>query len=58
MRLADRALLETRWQTTEAGKPPRHMYRLTGSGLPFVRQQFLAEARPCPVQPAFSGVSI
>ena len=28
MRLADRALLETRWEATEAGKPPRHMYRV------------------------------
>lgn len=33
MRLADRELVETCWQTSESGKPPRHMYRLTPDGL-------------------------
>jgi PadR family transcriptional regulator PadR len=33
MRLADRELVETRWQTSESGTPPRHMYRLTPDGL-------------------------
>jgi PadR family transcriptional regulator, regulatory protein PadR len=34
MRLADRGLLETTWATkTEPGRPPRHLYRLTGTGL-------------------------
>ena len=33
MRLADRGLLETSWDTDgRAGRPPRHLYRLTGSG--------------------------
>jgi DNA-binding PadR family transcriptional regulator len=33
MRLADRGLLETSWDTAgPAGRPPRHLYRLTGSG--------------------------
>jgi len=33
MRLADRGLLETAWDTdVPAGRPPRHLYRLTGSG--------------------------
>ena len=33
MRLADRGLLETTWDTdVPAGRPPRHLYRLTGSG--------------------------
>ncbi|MBO0867161.1 MAG: helix-turn-helix transcriptional regulator [Micromonosporaceae bacterium] len=33
IRLADRGLLETSWDTaTAAGRPPRHLYRLTGSG--------------------------
>jgi DNA-binding PadR family transcriptional regulator len=40
MRLADHKLLETTWETTEAGKPPRHMYRLTAEGLRFARQEF------------------
>jgi PadR family transcriptional regulator, regulatory protein PadR len=33
MRLADRGLLETGWDTgVPAGRPPRHLYRLTGAG--------------------------
>ncbi len=34
MRLADRGLLATSWETdAEPGRPPRHLYRLTRSGL-------------------------
>ena len=33
VRLADRGLLETSWETdAPAGRPPRHLYRLTSSG--------------------------
>jgi DNA-binding PadR family transcriptional regulator len=33
MRLTDRGLLETTWDTgVPTGRPPRHLYRLTGSG--------------------------
>jgi len=33
MRLADQGLLETDWDSeVPAGRPPRHLYRLTGSG--------------------------
>ena len=33
MRLADRGLLETSWETDPVpGRPPRHLYRLTGAG--------------------------
>ena len=33
MRLADRGLLETTWESDPpTGRPPRHLYRLTGSG--------------------------
>jgi PadR family transcriptional regulator, regulatory protein PadR len=33
MRLTDRGLLEATWDTdVPAGRPPRHLYRLTGSG--------------------------
>jgi DNA-binding PadR family transcriptional regulator len=33
MRLADRGLLEASWATdVPVGRPPRHLYRLTGSG--------------------------
>jgi DNA-binding PadR family transcriptional regulator len=34
MRLADRGLLETAWESeAPPGRPPRHLYRLTGPGL-------------------------
>jgi PadR family transcriptional regulator, regulatory protein PadR len=33
MRLADRGLLETAWEPAPPpGRPPRHLYRLTGPG--------------------------
>ncbi|MDE3085390.1 MAG: helix-turn-helix transcriptional regulator [Acidobacteriota bacterium] len=32
VRLADRGLLETSWEQGPAGRPPRHLYRLTASG--------------------------
>ncbi len=39
MRLADRGLLATSWETVaEAGRPPRHLYRLTRSGLDLVAE--------------------
>jgi DNA-binding PadR family transcriptional regulator len=34
IRLADRGLLETAWESEiPAGRPPRHLYRLTEAGL-------------------------
>jgi len=33
IRLADRGLLETRWETPPPGRPARHLYRLTPAGL-------------------------
>jgi PadR family transcriptional regulator, regulatory protein PadR len=42
MRLADRGLLETSWETERApGRPPRHLYRLTGTG-----RSYAASAAP------------
>jgi PadR family transcriptional regulator, regulatory protein PadR len=39
MRLADRGLLETAWDNdVPAGRPPRHLYRLTGPGLDLAAQ--------------------
>ena len=48
MRLADLKLLETCWETTELGKPPRHMYRLAPDGVPSAREQLrsLVARRP------------
>jgi PadR family transcriptional regulator, regulatory protein PadR len=34
IRLADRALLESRWlEPSERGRPPRHAYRISAAGL-------------------------
>jgi DNA-binding PadR family transcriptional regulator len=50
VRLADRGLLETIWETdAPAGKPPRHLYRLTGSG-----RTFATELATVPPKPAAS----
>jgi PadR family transcriptional regulator, regulatory protein PadR len=39
MRLADRGLLETAWETDPPpGRPPRHLYRLTGTGVATARE--------------------
>ena len=39
MRLADRGMLETAWETdAPSGRPPRHLYRLTGPGLELAAQ--------------------
>jgi DNA-binding PadR family transcriptional regulator len=42
MRLAERKLLETSWETAEPGKPPRHLYRLTAEGLRLAREHRVA----------------
>jgi len=37
MRLADRGQIESRWEPgSRPGRPPRHMYRLTATGLALV----------------------
>jgi PadR family transcriptional regulator, regulatory protein PadR len=51
MRLADRGLLETSWETdAPAGRPPRHLYRLTGPGRSLAAE--LAEQAPPEAAPA------
>jgi len=50
-RLADRGLLETTWETdAPAGRPPRHLYRLTGSGRAVATEW--ENAAPQPASPA------
>src|SRR5579864_7950249 len=57
MRLADRGLLETSWETERVpGRPARHLYRLTSTGLAYaetwaasasgVRARPIRSARP------------
>jgi DNA-binding PadR family transcriptional regulator len=46
VRLANRGLLETAWETdAPAGRPPRHLYRLSGSGRALATE-LAAAARP------------
>jgi PadR family transcriptional regulator PadR len=46
MWLSDRGLLETTWDTdVPAGRPPRHLYRLTGSGRALAADLAAAPAR-------------
>jgi PadR family transcriptional regulator PadR len=33
IRLCDRGLVDSRWESPGAGRPPRHLYRLTSAGL-------------------------
>lgn len=48
VRLADRGLLEATWETEPpAGRPPRHLYRLTPQGL-----DYAAAHSPSPVAAA------
>jgi DNA-binding PadR family transcriptional regulator len=45
MRLADRGLLETAWDNdVPAGRPPRHLYRLTGLGIELAAELAAAPA--------------
>ncbi len=45
MRLCERGLLEAKWQeSSEPGRPPRHLYRLTSAGAALARQQAVQAA--------------
>lgn len=61
MRLADRGLLETTWETeTPPGRPPRHMYRLTGAGRAFlaaIEAEARRRARRPSLHPRMEGAS-
>jgi DNA-binding PadR family transcriptional regulator len=49
MRLSDQGLLEAQWREPEkAGKPPRHVYRLTSDGLALAREQAVSAPRVSP----------
>ena len=51
IRLADRGLLEMRWEAPPPGRPARHLYRLTQAGLDLAAAQ--TEAAPAQAaQPA------
>jgi PadR family transcriptional regulator PadR len=46
VRLADRGLLDASWEQEPAGRPPRHLYRLSAAGLEFVAAQPAKQATP------------
>jgi PadR family transcriptional regulator, regulatory protein PadR len=49
MRLADRGLLETTWEADPpTGRPPRHLYRLTGPGRAVAAELAAAAVVPAP----------
>jgi PadR family transcriptional regulator PadR len=52
IRLADRGLLEARWEPDPPrGRPPRHLYRLTGAGAELAAQVAVAVPEPGPANP-------
>jgi len=44
IRLADREVLETSWEPGPPGRPPRHLYRLTPTGLEYAATLVVARA--------------
>ncbi len=54
MRLAERGLLEASWETAEVGKPPRHMYRFTPSGLRLAREHVPCRSKSGAPRAAFA----
>src|SRR4051812_11536592 len=61
VRLSDRELLQSRWESDPpAGRPPRHLYRLTASGLEYAATHLRAAA-PAPQRahrrPGLGGAS-
>jgi DNA-binding PadR family transcriptional regulator len=44
VRLADRGLLESKWEAApDPGRPPRHLYRLTAKGSAYARSELEAD---------------
>ena len=57
MRLADRGLLETAWEhEAPAGRPQRHLYRLTGPGRVLAEELAAAPSAPAKAARAAGGV--
>jgi len=57
IRLADNGMLETTWETSDTGKPPRHMYRLTPAGQRHARTQLAPADAPPHAVPALEGTA-
>ena len=49
MRLHEQGLLEAEWRVTDVrGRPPRHMYRLTGAGVSLAAELSRNSQEPAP----------
>jgi DNA-binding PadR family transcriptional regulator len=60
VRLSDRGLLESRWETNApAGRPPRHLYRLTRRGLEYANENAPSRRSPARARrrPELGGAS-
>ncbi|NOT64017.1 MAG: helix-turn-helix transcriptional regulator [Acidobacteria bacterium] len=61
IRLADRGLLETTWESEiPVGRPPRHLYRLTEAGLELAnelgeKRMLAAKAKRARLRPRMGG---
>jgi PadR family transcriptional regulator, regulatory protein PadR len=56
MRLADRGLLESTWEAEPpAGRPPRHLYRLTAAGVTAAAEAAAPAAPRVAMRPARSA---
>ena len=56
MRLAEKSLLDTRWEWEEGGRPgrpARHMYRLAGLGLEWAREAVPRPRKGRVLKPAY-----
>jgi PadR family transcriptional regulator, regulatory protein PadR len=53
IRLTHNHLLDTKWEASESGKPPRHMYRLTQAGKRFALECVPEERAIATKKPAF-----
>ena len=54
-RLEEQHILETRWEPSPVGRPPRHMYRLRPETLPVVRLWLTPTASVPSLQPALAN---
>lgn len=53
IRLTQNHLLVTKWEASESGRPPRHMYRLTQAGKRFALECVSEEQTIATKEPAF-----
>jgi len=53
IRLAERQLLETKWEEPKNGRPPRHLYRLTQKGVGVARSSVIESQPLQSTEPAF-----